>query len=121
MESNPERRQHPRMRCCIVAEVWAEGRPQPLLGTLANINPYGCYVQTPLPLRMATRVDLRFSVGGKNFAARGAVLGTSRGFGVRIGFTDSDRERLKQLYEAVERITTQYEAENGYLAKLRGR
>ena len=49
------------------------------------------------------------------------MLGTSRGFGIRIGFTDTDRERLKQLYEAVERITSQYESENGYLAKLRGR
>jgi hypothetical protein len=116
-----DRRQHPRLRCCVVAEVWPEGADAPLLGTMANINPYGCYVQTTVPLGIATRVDLKFSVAGTFFSAKGAILGTSRGFGVRIGFIDDDRRRLKQLYEAVEKITREYDSEHGYLARLRGR
>jgi hypothetical protein len=121
MTTNTDRRQYPRLRCCVVAEVWPEGAEAPLIGTMANINPYGCYVQTPVPLKIATKIDLKFSVGGKAFCTKGAILGTSRGFGVRIGFIDSDRHRLKQLYEAVEKITSDYESQHGYLARIRGR
>jgi hypothetical protein len=123
-----DRRQHPRMKCFVAVEMRVEGADAPLWGNLADTSLGGCFIETASPVEsgMALRIGLWLANGQlwvKGMVLNGIVTRTSPCFGVRVKFTGLDsaeRSTLRQFIKFIENSMSQFQSEQGYLARLKG-
>jgi hypothetical protein len=116
-----DRRQQARIHCFAIVELWIAGEQKPVMGALVNTSMGGCYVESTVPLKVGTRVEVAVSANQARIALAGNVLGTSRGLGVRIRFSDPDQAKLKLFLDSLTQKAQEYETENSYVARLKGR
>jgi hypothetical protein len=129
--SNPseqDRRRHPRQKCFVAVEMRIEGATDPLWGNLANTSLGGCFVETAAPIESGIALGIGLwlandKVWVKGMALNGIVTRSSPCFGARVKFTGLDsteRETLRKFLKFIETSMSQYHAEQGYLARLKG-
>lgn len=98
-----ERRQHPRYRCQLSAEIHIQNGPS-FWGNLADLSVGGCYVEMPLPLEMRTNLKMALWLGQDRVWVEGEVAHTTPGFGVGVRFmelADADRERIRIFLDSL--------------------
>ncbi|HZR56066.1 MAG TPA: PilZ domain-containing protein [Terriglobales bacterium] len=123
-----DRRQHPRMKCFVAVEMRVEGVDAPLWGNLADTSLGGCFIETASPVEngMSLRIGLWLANGQlwvKGMVLNGIVTRSSPCFGVRVKFTGLDsaeRGTLRQFIKFIENSMSQFQNEQGYLARLKG-
>jgi PilZ domain len=120
--SGQERRKHPRRTCCIATEMRETANKAPVWGNVRNTSEGGCYVETPAPVVRASEVEIGVSTIAGTMWVTGTVIRNDPGRGIAVRFyTDTERrvQEVKTYLEWVERTTTAYEREHGYLAELK--
>jgi hypothetical protein len=128
--SNPseqDRRRHPRQKCFVAVEMRVEGATASLWGNLANTSLGGCFVETATPIESGIALGIGLwlandKVWVKGMALNGIVTRSSPCFGARVKFTGLDaaeRETLRKFLKFIETSMSEYQAEQGYLARLK--
>jgi hypothetical protein len=122
-----DRRRHPRMKCFVAVEMRLDGTESPLWGNLADTSLGGCFIETAAPVDngVALRIGLWLANGQlwvKGMVLNGIVTRSSPCFGVRVKFTGLDsaeRGTLRQFLKFVEQSMSQFQSEQGYMARLK--
>jgi hypothetical protein len=122
-----DRRRYPRMKCFVAVEMRLEGSECPLWGNLADTSMGGCFIETPAPVEngVALRIGLWLASGQlwvKGMVLNGIVTRSSPCFGVRVKFTGLDsteRGTLREFLRFIEKTMSQFEIEQGYMARLK--
>ena len=120
--SGQERRKHPRTKCCIATEMREAANKIPLWGNVRNTSRGGCYVETPAPVVRASEVEIGVSTVAGTIWVTGTVIRNDPGRGIAVRFHTSNEQRMDEVntyLDWVERTTTAYEREHGYLAALK--
>jgi hypothetical protein len=97
-----ERRRHPRFRCEAMFETMgaSEGRSW---GELQDLSVGGCYVNTPVPLPMGTKTDVRITVRGESVELAALVRANHPGVGMGLEFVEMTPEAQQKLAELMRR------------------
>ncbi|MCU1297777.1 MAG: hypothetical protein JWO91_2055 [Acidobacteriaceae bacterium] len=122
-----DRRRYPRMKCFVAVEMRLEGSESPLWGNLADTSMGGCFIETPAPVEngVALRIGLWLANGQlwvKGMVLNGIVTRSSPCFGVRVKFTGLDsteRGTLREFLRFIEKTMSQFQIEQGYMARLK--
>jgi hypothetical protein len=122
-----DRRRYPRIKCFIAVELRTNGNREPAWGNLANVSAGGCYVETLVPFRAGSQLEIGLWANNGKLWARGVVLSgvvvqSNPCFGVRIKFTDlepAQRDTLRFFLKFVEESTKKHQQEEGYLARMK--
>jgi hypothetical protein len=125
--SEQDRRRHPRQKCFVAVEMRVEGATASLWGNLANTSLGGCFVETATPIESGIALGIGLwlandKVWVKGMALNGVVTRSSPCFGARVKFTGLDsaeRETLRKFLKFIETSMSEYQAEQGYLARLK--
>ncbi len=122
-----DRRRHPRMKCFVAVEMRVDGADAPLWGNLADTSVGGCFIETATPVESGVplRIGLWLANGQlwvKGMILNGIVTRSSPCFGVRVKFTGLDsteRGTLRRFLKFIENSMSQFQSEQGYLARLK--
>lgn len=87
-------RRVPRFPCNAPAEVTVEGTAE--TANVTEISRYGCFVETPEPLKTGTSVVVKIMNQGQVFAAMAMVVYTQPDLGMGIAFRE-----VKSLFQGV--------------------
>lgn len=120
-----DRREHPRLRCFIAAELRVDGISVPIWGNLANASLGGCLVQTPEIVSSGRNLSIGLWMASgqiwvKGIAAKG--ISTTSNPTVRVKFSDmqmAERETLRNFLQLIQNETKDYSSKYGYLAQLK--
>ncbi len=102
-----ERRQHPRLKCSISAELRPEGQVAPIWGKVSDLSVGGCFVEMPIPLRPGTSIKAGLWIQDKKLWANAKVVSSRPGFGIGLQFmaiAPEDQERLRQFLKSLIRF-----------------
>jgi hypothetical protein len=122
-----DRRQYPRMKCCVAVEINVAGSATPVWGTLCNTSLGGCLVETATPVSPGCELKLGLWVSTAKIWVKGIVLSgvvtrSTPSFGVRIKFDQMERKEIDSLREFlkfVQNATQEHDAQSGYVARLK--
>jgi hypothetical protein len=89
------RRQHPRYRCEIAAELRMKGEQIPMWVTSVNLSEGGCAVETVVAVPHMTNVKITMWLDEVKVWAQGVVISSLYGFGTGIRFTSISRQDLE--------------------------
>ncbi|HVO80395.1 MAG TPA: PilZ domain-containing protein [Terriglobales bacterium] len=89
------RRQHPRYKCEIAAELRMKGEQIPMWVTSVNLSEGGCAVETVVAVPRMTDVKITMWLDEVKVWARGVVITSLYGFGTGIKFTSISRQDLE--------------------------
>lgn len=95
-----DRRQYPRFRCIGNVQVSRPDSVQPVWAKLGDLSLGGCYINTPVPEPVGTRLRLVLHIQENKISAGGEVRTCVPALGMGIQFTSfegSSRELLKRL------------------------
>lgn len=97
----PEKRSNERRACSGGAEVrtTSDGRGQ--WAVLTDISLSGCYIQTPSPLPVKTRLSLLLRAHETELVTPAVVSTCDPGVGMGVEFTDmspENKDRLQKLF-----------------------
>jgi len=95
-----DRRQYRRYAIKGSAEFRMKDSDARMSGTLSDISPGGCYVETSDPCAVGTQLEMTVELSGVRVLAEGVVKVTYPALGMGVTFTriaEEHRERLKQL------------------------
>lgn len=97
-----ERRGATRYNFGAIAEITNIDKPHELVSVTRDLSLSGCFVKTTTPMPQGTRVRVRITHSGGDFAAIGNVTGNVTPTGMGIVFTGiepSDRAILEKWLE----------------------
>lgn len=122
-----DRRQYPRLKCCVAVEINVSGSLIPIWGTLCNTSMGGCLVETAAPLTPGSELKLGLWVSTAKIWVKGMVLSgvvtqATPSFGVRIKFGPMERaeiDSLREFLKFVQSATREHDDQSGYLARLK--
>jgi hypothetical protein len=100
-----ERRNHPRVRAAIQAEIRREHSESVLRVETADVSPGGFYVEMMFTLEVGSRLDVVLWLGAEKLTARAIVVTQHPHVGNGIKFLDmrpEDQERLRSLLVTIE-------------------
>jgi len=100
-----ERRRAPRIRCAGTGQIRQRGVAFPVWAKLADLSSGGCYVEMVFTMSRGSEVDLKVTIGTRNFEAKGKVVTSHPGVGVGIKFTEVTQEHQKVLLEILQELT----------------
>jgi hypothetical protein len=120
-----DRREHPRLKCFIAAELRVDGASMPIWGNLANASLGGCLVQTPEIVSSGRNLSIGLWMASgqiwvKGIAAKG--ISTTSNPTVRVKFSDMqmvERETLRNFLQLIQNETKDYSSKYGYLAQIK--
>ncbi|MGB8060703.1 MAG: PilZ domain-containing protein [Candidatus Sulfotelmatobacter sp.] len=92
-----ERRRFPRVAVALQVEIRREDADVPLRSQTTDISLGGCYVEMPLTLVIASKVDMVFWLGDQKVSAKGVVVTCHPQFGNGIEFTSMSLEGQSRL------------------------
>jgi len=92
-----ERRRFPRVAVALQVEIRHEDTDVPLRSQTTDISLGGCYVEMPLTLEIASKVDMLFWLGDKKVSVKGIVVTCHPQFGNGIEFTSMSLEGQSRL------------------------
>jgi c-di-GMP-binding flagellar brake protein YcgR len=92
-----ERRRFPRVAVALQVEIRHEDTDAPLRSQTTDISLGGCYVEMPLTLEIASKVDMLFWLGDQKMSAKGVVVTCHPQFGNGIEFTNMSLEGQSRL------------------------
>jgi CheY-like chemotaxis protein len=98
--SSAERRVQTRLPCRLGVEVYQAGDPAPQRCTLTDLSSGGCYVETTMPLRSGTKVEILLRTQELRLRLRATVHSCDPGFGMGVEFslkTPEDRDQVQRL------------------------
>lgn len=111
-------RRSQRAKCCLPAELHADGNDVPVVGTVVNVSTGGCFLESGAFVSMGSQVSITVWEGG-NVTVIGKVVRSRPGAGLGIEFADmtrESREQIRQLVMTVQARNVEYGAEQQYLA-----
>lgn len=96
-----ERRSHPRLRCKGVAELRVFPYESKLPGTLLDLSPSGCCIETatPIPAVEHPCVEVHLRVNGFTLRIAGVVRNLHSDLRVGIEFVDVNSRKAEQIQE----------------------
>lgn len=97
-----DRRQYPRFRCAGNVQVSRGESPQHVWAKLADLSLGGCYIDTPVPEPVGTKLRLVLQLQDNKIATTGEVRSCVPALGMGVQFTSFEggsRELLKQLVD----------------------
>ena len=97
-----DRRQYPRFRCQANVQVSRAESGQHVWAKLGDLSLGGCYINTPVPEAVGTRLRLVLQIDDSKISALGEVRTCvpALGMGVQfVGFESGSRELLKQVID----------------------
>jgi hypothetical protein len=86
----PDRRNYPRLKCRLPAEIRTPQSRFPLGVETTDVSLGGCYVATMFPLATGTAVDFRCWIGSTPIACKAVVRTSDPNVGNGIQFLDLD-------------------------------
>jgi hypothetical protein len=86
----PDRRNHPRLKCRLAAEIRTPQSRFPLGVETTDVSLGGCYVATMFPLAAGTKVDFRCWIGTTAIACKAVIRTSDPNVGNGIAFLDLD-------------------------------
>jgi hypothetical protein len=98
-----DKRKGPRHRCKGSAHLQESGTAA-TWATFADISLYGCYIETPAPLRVGTTLGLTLEMNGFRVQASGEVRVAypSLGMGIRfIQLSETNRAQLREMVGSI--------------------
>jgi len=102
--TSAEQRRSPRYKCTGNARLQEAGSSAATWATFADISMHGCYIETAVPLRTGTTLNLKLEANGVRVDATGEVRVVYPGLGMGISFinvSDENRARLQQLVRSI--------------------
>jgi PilZ domain-containing protein len=97
-----DRRQYPRFRCPGNVQLGRAESAQLVWARLGDLSLGGCYINTPVPEAVGTKLRLVLQIDDKKISARGEVRTCVPALGMGVQFTGFDggsRELLKQVVD----------------------
>ena len=92
-----ERRRYPRHAIHLSLELHVEGSDVPLRVETSDISRNGCYIETIMPFRVGTKVEVKLWLGETRVVVRGRIVTSHPQFGNGIMFLDFDGDGEQQL------------------------
>jgi len=92
-----ERRRFPRVAVALQVEIRREDADVPLRSQTTDISLGGCYVEMPLTLEIASKLNMLFWLGDQKVSAKGVVVTCHPQFGNGIQFTSMPLEGQSRL------------------------
>lgn len=102
-ESRGDRRTSPRVKCAVSIELKAEGEPT-MWGKASDLSTGGCFVEMPIPLKVATKFEIVLWLSGTKLKAQAAVASSAPGYGIGVRFIDlspQDKELLRSFMSTI--------------------
>jgi hypothetical protein len=93
------RRQHPRHKFEVAAEIRLLNAPTPMWVTSRNLSEEGCSVQTTAAVPRGIELNVAFWLGEERVWAQGVVVDSLYGFGTGIRFTTMSRQDRQLLQD----------------------
>ena len=93
------RRQHPRHKFEVAAEIRLLNAPTPMWVTSRNLSEEGCSVQTTAAVPREIELNIAFWLGAERVWAQGVVVDSLYGFGTGIRFTSMSRQDRQLLLD----------------------
>ena len=117
--SYKDRRLHPRLKCRVTIEFYAETGGTPVFGNLTDVSMGGCYIETSAILSPGTKLKLGFSMEDGTLSTEGIVARIDPGSGVAVQFKEVNREGREKMFKILEYVqkTTQF-YNNRYLQNV---
>ena len=100
-----ERRQHPRKKVDIKAELHVEGNPRPFRTKASDLTLSGCFADMMFTIDIGKKVNIDFLLDDVKVSATGVVVTRLHNRGNGIQFTnlcEHARARLKQFLAAAQ-------------------
>ena len=97
-----DRRQYPRFRCPGNVQLGRAESAQQVWAKLGDLSLGGCYINTPVPEVVGTKLRLVLQIDNNRIAALGEVRTCVPALGMGVQFTEfesSSRELLKQVLD----------------------
>lgn len=95
---NPERRRFARYTIRLPIELRIEGNDIPLRLETTDLSRNGCYVETNMPLSVATRIQAKLWLDGIPLITRGRVVTSHPHYGNGIMFLDYEGDAEQRLH-----------------------
>jgi len=102
-----ERRQHPRKKVGIKAELHVEGNARPFRTKALDLTPGGCFAEMMFTLDIGTKLIIHLWLDNDKVSTTGVVVTRLHNRGNGIEFTNlsaEDRARLKQFLAGAQDI-----------------
>ena len=98
------RRNYPRVRGRLTAEIAPDGQERAMLGILTNLSLGGCYVETSALLLPGSHVKLTFSVEQTTLSMQSDVVRMDMGIGAALKFCEPSHEDRASLQRMLEQL-----------------
>lgn len=106
-DEKTERRTFSRVRCYGTGQINQPGVQFPIWAKICDLSLSGCYLELVFTLAVESEVDLKMTVGGRTFAAKGMVVTSHPGIGVGVAFTSMDPQSEAALIDVVQDLKAQ--------------
>ncbi len=101
-DQKTERRKFPRVRCSGTGQILQEGVSFPIWAKICYLSLSGCYLELVFTIAPGTTIDLKMTVSGRTFSAKGVVASSHPGIGIGVSFSKLDPASKATLTEIVQ-------------------